>query len=176
MARQARGQGGLARVAERRVAQVVAKRDGFGEVFVEAERAGDGARDLRHFKRVREPRAEMVALGSKEHLRFVRQASEAFRVQDLIAVALIFRAQEVGLRRLRAAFRFVRERGVGRQKHVLALLLVFTVNDVHDSPLALEVFACAQYSAQLGKAPGRWGNLAADNRRARTMARAAAPR
>ena len=140
MARQARGQGGLARVAERRVAQVMAKRDGFGEVFVEAERAGDGARDLRDFKRVREPRAEMVALGGKEHLRFVRQASEAFRVQDLIAVALVFRAQEVGLRRLRAAFRFVRERGVGRQEHVLALLLVFTVNDVHGGLLALEVF------------------------------------
>lgn len=83
-------------MAERRVAQVVAKRDGFGKVFVEAERAGDGARDLRDFKRVREPRAEMVALGGKEHLRFVRQAAEAFRVQDLIAVALVFRAQEVG--------------------------------------------------------------------------------
>ena len=44
------------------------------------------------------------------------------------------------------------------------------------APLHLRFSACAQYSARLGKAPGRWGNWAADDRRARTTARAAAPR
>src|SRR5258708_21121920 len=36
----------FAHVTERRVAQVVTDRNGFGEIFVHAERAPDGARDL----------------------------------------------------------------------------------------------------------------------------------
>ncbi len=40
----------LADVAERRVAEVVPEPDRLGQVLVEAERAGDGARDLRHLR------------------------------------------------------------------------------------------------------------------------------
>ncbi len=44
-------------MAEWRVTEVVRKRDGLGEVLVERERAGNGARDGRDLDRVREPRA-----------------------------------------------------------------------------------------------------------------------
>ena len=40
----------LAGVAEGRVAEVVGEGDGFGEVLVEAEGAGDGAGDLRRLR------------------------------------------------------------------------------------------------------------------------------
>ena len=52
----------LARVAERRVAEVVREADGLDEVLVQAQRARDRARDLRDLERVREPRAIQVAL------------------------------------------------------------------------------------------------------------------
>ena len=94
-------------MAERRVPQVVAERDGLGQVLVEPKGAGDGARYLRHFQGMGEPRAEVIAFGSQEHLRFVRQATEAFAMQDLIAVALEFGTQEIRLRRTRAALGFV---------------------------------------------------------------------
>ena len=61
----------LAGVAEGRVAEVVREADRFGQVFVEAQGARDGARDLRHFERMREPGAEQVALVIDEHLGLV---------------------------------------------------------------------------------------------------------
>ena len=80
----------------------------------------DGARNLRNLERVREARAEMVAFRRKEHLRLVRQAAKAFRVDYLVAIALVFSAQQVGVARLRAAFGLVRKRHVGRQGRMLA--------------------------------------------------------
>src|SRR5439155_680701 len=61
----------LACVAERRMPEVVAEADRLDEVFVQAERACDTARDARGLERVREPRTEVVALGIDEHLRLV---------------------------------------------------------------------------------------------------------
>ena len=52
----------LAGMAERRMAEIVRKRQRFGEILVEAERAGERTRDLGHFKRVGEPGAVVVAL------------------------------------------------------------------------------------------------------------------
>jgi hypothetical protein len=58
-------------VAERRVAEVVRERDRLGQVLVQAQPPGDGARDLRDLDRMREPRAEQVALVVHEDLRLV---------------------------------------------------------------------------------------------------------
>ena len=124
----------LAGVAERRVPQIVPERDGLGQVLVQPERPRDGARDLRHLERVGEPGAEVVALGGQEHLRLVRQASERLRVEDLVAVALVVVAQDVGLGRAGAALALVGERGVGRERLVRALLLVFAMDDAHGGP------------------------------------------
>ena len=51
----------LALVAEGGMAEVMRQCDGRGEVFIEAQRAGDVARDGSHFHRVRESCAKMVA-------------------------------------------------------------------------------------------------------------------
>ena len=83
----------LADVAERRVAEVVPHPDRLDEVLVEAQRARDGAGDLRHLERVREARAVVIALGRHEHLRLVLQAAERLAVDDPVAVALERRAQ-----------------------------------------------------------------------------------
>ena len=68
----ARAQSALPRVAERRMPQVVAKRDGFGQILVQSERPRNRARDLGHFERMREARTEMVALDGDEDLRLMR--------------------------------------------------------------------------------------------------------
>ena len=83
----------LARVPERRVAEIVAEPDRLDEVLVQPQRARDAARDARRLERVREPRAEVVALGIDEDLRLVAQPAERLRVDDAVAVALERRAQ-----------------------------------------------------------------------------------
>ena len=79
----------FAGVAEGRVAQVVGHGQRFDEIFVEPQRAGDGAGDRGDFERVRQPRAVVVAHLAGEHLRLVTQAAEGGAVQDAIAVALV---------------------------------------------------------------------------------------
>jgi hypothetical protein len=77
----------LAGVAERRMAEVVGERQRLGEVLVERERAGECAGDLRHFQRVREAGAVMVAFVEDEHLGLVLEAAEGGGVDDAVAVA-----------------------------------------------------------------------------------------
>ena len=78
----------LARMAERRMADVVRQTDRLGQVLVQPQRARDGAADLRHLQTVRQADAEMVAVGRHEHLRLVAQAAKADRVDHAVAVAL----------------------------------------------------------------------------------------
>ena len=131
VARQAARQRLLAGVPEGGVPQVVAQRDGLGQILVEPQRAGDGARDLGHFQRVGEPRAVVVALGGQEHLRLVGQAAERLGMEDLVAVALEVVAQDVGGGRAVAPLAFRRARGVLGQKLPFALLLVLAMDDAH---------------------------------------------
>ena len=56
------------------------------------ERAGDGARDLRDFQRMREAGAVQVALVIDEHLGLVDQPAERGGMDDAVAVALVLRA------------------------------------------------------------------------------------
>ena len=104
----------LAGMPERRVAEIVAERDRFGEVVVEPQGPGERARDLRHLDGVGEAGAEMIALVIDEHLGLVGEAAEGRRVDDPVAVAL-----ELGARRRRrlgdqAPWRAGRIGGVGR--------------------------------------------------------------
>jgi hypothetical protein len=75
-------------MAERWMADVMAEPDRLGQILVEPQRPGDGARDLRRLQRVGQPRAVMVALGRHEHLRLVLEPPERLRVHDPVAVAL----------------------------------------------------------------------------------------
>src|SRR5207248_10699972 len=83
----------LARMAERRVAEVVAEPDCLDEILVQAQRTGDAARDPGRLERVRETCAEVIALGIDKDLRLVTQAAERLRVHDPVAVTLERRAQ-----------------------------------------------------------------------------------
>src|SRR3982751_2687595 len=78
----------LTGVAKRRVSAIVSKRDGFGEFLVQVQHLGDGPRDLRHFERVRQARAVVIAGWREEHLRFMFETAEGLRVDDAVAIAL----------------------------------------------------------------------------------------
>ena len=82
----------LALVAEGGVAKVVGEGDGFGEVLVQAEGAGDVAGDGGDFDGVRQAGAEVVAGAVEEDLGLVFEAAEGARVDDAVAVALVFGA------------------------------------------------------------------------------------
>ena len=111
----------LAGVAERRVADVVPDRDRLGEVLVQAQRPRDPARDPGRLERVREPGAEVVALGIDEDLRLVAQAAERLRVDDAVAVALERRPQAAFLLGSLAPARLVRAHGERREPLLLVL-------------------------------------------------------
>ena len=87
----------LARMPERRVAEVVAERAGLGEVLVQGERPGHRPRDLRDLERVREARPVVVALERNEDLRLVLEPAERARVDDAVAVPLVLRPVVVRL-------------------------------------------------------------------------------
>ncbi len=89
------GQGLFARVAERRVTEVVAEGDGLGEVLVETERAGDRTGDLLHLDGVGHPRDHVVRVGGDEDLRLMLQTAEGTGVDDAIAVALVLEAEGI---------------------------------------------------------------------------------
>src|SRR3970040_1234550 len=82
----------LTGMPERRVPEVVGQGDGLGQIFVERKRPGDGTADLGYLDRVRQARAEQVALVVDENLGFVFQPAKRRAVNDAVAVALIFRA------------------------------------------------------------------------------------
>ena len=78
----------FAGMAERRVAEIVGERQGFGEILVQRQNARETARDLRHLQRMRQPRAVIVAFVLHEDLRLVLEPAEGGGVDDAIAVAL----------------------------------------------------------------------------------------
>ena len=78
----------LSRVAERGVAKVMAERDGFGEIVIECECAGERSGELGDLDRVRQARAEMVSLVVYENLRLVGEAAKRARMNDAVTVAL----------------------------------------------------------------------------------------
>ena len=89
----------LARVAEGRVAEVVAEHQALGQLLVQAQGARHRAPDLRPLQAVREARAVVVALVVDEDLGLVLEAPEGRAVDHAVAVALVARAQRVlGLR------------------------------------------------------------------------------
>ena len=66
----------LAGMTEGRVPDVMHQRQRFRHVLVQLQRAGDGARDLRHFHGVRETAAKVIGVAVGEDLGFSRQAAK----------------------------------------------------------------------------------------------------
>ncbi len=87
-------------VAERRMAEIVRQCQRLGEVLVEPKRARQRAGDLRHFQRMSEPGAVVVALVIDEHLRLMRQPPERAGMDNAVAVAperVTGRARRLGM-------------------------------------------------------------------------------
>ena len=63
-------------MAEGGVPNVMHQRQRFSHVFIQLERAGDGARYLRHFHGVGETAAKMVGVAVSEDLRLAGQTAK----------------------------------------------------------------------------------------------------
>src|ERR1017187_9031794 len=91
----------LARVSERRMANVVHQRQGLHQVNVEVERGRNGAGDLCDFDGVRQAGAKVVGVAAGEYLGFVLKAAEGPGVDYAVTVAL--ERVAIWVRRLRIA-------------------------------------------------------------------------
>jgi hypothetical protein len=78
----------FARMTKRRMSQVVAKRDRFGEILIEPKRAGDCPANAGNLKRVCQPRPVMVAFRLEKHLRFMLQAAKSVAMDYPVDVPL----------------------------------------------------------------------------------------
>src|ERR671916_1383303 len=78
----------FASMTEGGVAEIVAEGDSLGQVLVEVQGAGDGARDLHHLQCVRQAGAEVVAIWGDKDLRLVHQTPEGLRVYYAVTVSL----------------------------------------------------------------------------------------
>ena len=76
----------LAGMAERGVAEVVGQRQRFRQVLVEAELPGQGTGDLRHFQRMGQPGAVMIALVEHENLGFVLETAKCGGMDHPVAI------------------------------------------------------------------------------------------
>jgi hypothetical protein len=86
-------EGALARVAEGRVAEIVAEPDRLGQVLVQPQRPRHRAGDPAGLERVGEPGPVVIALGGDEDLGLVLEPAEGLGVDDAVAVALKRRPQ-----------------------------------------------------------------------------------
>ena len=89
----------FAGVTEGGVSKVMRESNGFGQVLIESEGAGQGAADGRDFHGMGESRAVMVAGAVEKDLGFVFETAKGGRMDDAGNVALVFAAPAV--RRLR---------------------------------------------------------------------------
>ena len=79
----------LAGMAERRVAQVMRQRHRLGQIFVHRQAARQAARQLRHFQRMGQPGAVIIALMLHKDLGLVLEAAEGDGMDDAVAVAAV---------------------------------------------------------------------------------------
>src|SRR5690606_39603940 len=115
----------LPRMAGGGVAQIVSQRNGFGQVFMQAQVACQRTRDLSNFDAVRQAGAEEVAFMVDEYLGLVFQQPEGIAMDDAVAIALeVISALGRGFGMLTAAAAFG-VAGVGsKPHHALTFLLV----------------------------------------------------
>ena len=78
----------LPRVAEGRVAQIVAQADGLRQVLVEPQGAGHGPGQARHLQGVGQPGAVVIPLWPEENLGFMFETAEGLGVGDAVHIPL----------------------------------------------------------------------------------------
>src|SRR5579864_4889728 len=78
----------LAGMAERRVADVMNQCQCLDQINVQAESAGNGARNLRDLNGVGQPVAEMIGIAAGENLGFSLEPAKSAGVDNTVAVPL----------------------------------------------------------------------------------------
>src|SRR5947207_12137369 len=74
------------------MAQIMRERDCFREIFIQRQRACNGAANRGNFDRVSQPRAQVIASPVQENLRFVLEPAKSARMNDSRPIALKFGA------------------------------------------------------------------------------------
>ncbi len=128
-------EGVFAGVTKGRMAQVVRQADGFGEIFVGAQPAGQRAAQLGNFQRVCEACAIVIALVEDEDLCLVLQAAEGSGVNDAVTVALVSGPRFRFGFRMRSPAALITFQRVGRQMGRLDLFQ-FLAQEDHASLLS----------------------------------------
>ena len=97
------------------------QRDGFTKFFVQSQTFADGARNLRNFNAVRQPRTVVFALVIGENLRFAVQPAESRRVNQPVSVALKRRTDNVGKIGIETPAAFFGRKCISCQFHIFCL-------------------------------------------------------
>ena len=79
----------LARMAERRVADVMDQSQGLDQIHVQSHQPGDRARDLGDLNRMGQPVAEMIGEARREDLRLVFQPPKGPGMENAVAIPLV---------------------------------------------------------------------------------------
>src|SRR5690349_16429348 len=93
------------------MAEIVCKRQRFGQVLIELEPPGKSTCDLGDFERMGQPGAIMVAFVEDENLRLVLEATECGGMDDAVAIAAeraAAFARRLGVKPAPAPFRVAR--------------------------------------------------------------------
>ena len=76
-------------MAERRVSEIVAERNGFGQILIQIQRPRNRAGNLGHLECVRQAGPVMIALRSEKHLCFIFHPAKGFGVENPVPVSLV---------------------------------------------------------------------------------------
>src|SRR5215472_16583618 len=125
----------LARVAERRVPEIVPECDRLRQLFVQPQHLGDAARDLRDLEGMRESRAIVIAFRREKDLRLVLQAAERFAVDDSVPIALERGPDRIFRLGTQPSAGAIALGGLRRENLVLALLELFANRHLCDQYL-----------------------------------------
>ena len=71
-----------------RMSQIVAQCNGFRQVFIQVQTAGNGPRNLRYFNGVSQTCPEMVPFRSQENLCLMHETAECFGMNNPVPVSL----------------------------------------------------------------------------------------
>ena len=105
----------LAGMAERRVAEIMGKRQRLGQILVDGEGARQRPGNLRHLDGMGQPRAVVIALVIDEDLGLVLEPAKGGRMDDAVAVALKRRSGWGSTFGIKPAFRLPCMAGKGCQ-------------------------------------------------------------
>src|SRR4029078_11574157 len=123
----------LARMAERRVVEIVSQRDGFSQLFVKPQHLRERCGDLRDLEGVGEPGAVVISGGGEKHLRLVFQTTKRLRVDDALPIALKRRPEVIFALGAQPSARGGTLCRLRRERFVLAGLELLSERSAHEA-------------------------------------------